>query len=260
MPIDIFSWNVNGIRAAERKGFLDWLEATRPDLLGLQEIKARPDQLGQELREPEPYKTVWAPAERKGYSGVALLSRLNPEKTTIGIGDPQYDREGRTIVADFGPFVLINSYVPHGSRDHSRVDFKMGYKERLLQLCEDLRASGREVVLCGDINTAHRAIDLARPAQNKHTSGFLPRERAWIDRFLEADYLDAFRTLHPDRVAYSWWAYWGDARSRDVGWRLDYTFISPGLKSRLLDARIHKEVTGSDHCPVSISLDIDLDA
>ncbi|MGD2057868.1 MAG: exodeoxyribonuclease III [Anaerolineales bacterium] len=258
MPIEIFSWNVNGVRAAARKGFLDWLEATSPDLLGLQEIKAHPEQLDQELREPEAYETTWAPAERKGYSGVALLSRFPPLKTTIGIGDPLYDREGRTIVADFGPFVLVNTYVPHGSRDHSRVDFKMEYKERLLQLCESLRASGREIVLCGDINTAHREIDLARPSQNKHTSGFLPREREWIDRFLEAGYIDTFRSLHPESAAYSWWAYWGGARSRDVGWRLDYTFISPGLEPRLLDARIHNDVTGSDHCPVSLTLDIDL--
>lgn len=258
MPTEIFSWNVNGIRAAARKGFLGWLEQARPDVLGLQEIKAQPDQLDPGLRDPRSYSVTWAPAERKGYSGVALFSRLPVEAVEIGIGAPDYDREGRTIVADYDAFVLINSYVPHGSRDHSRVGFKLDYKERLFELCARLTDSGRELVLIGDINTAHREIDLARPAQNKNTSGFLPRERAWIDRFVEAGYVDAFRALHPQKEAYSWWAYWGDARSRDVGWRLDYTFISPGLLPYVIDATIHKDVIGSDHCPVSLTLDIDL--
>jgi exodeoxyribonuclease-3 len=258
MLVKIYSWNVNGIRAAARKGFLDWMSSTQPDVLGLQEIKAHPEQLDPQLRDPSAYEVVWAPAERKGYSGVALFTRLPAIEIESGIGDPLYDLEGRTIVADFGSFVLINSYVPHGSRDHSRVDFKMGYKAQLLQLCQRWTKAGREIVLIGDINTAHREIDLARPAQNKNTSGFLPRERAWIDRFIEAGYIDAFRELHPDQAAYSWWAYWGNARSRDIGWRLDYTFISPGLMPNVLDARIHKDVTGSDHCPVSLTLDIEL--
>jgi exodeoxyribonuclease-3 len=258
MTIEIYSWNVNGIRAATRKGFLDWLGITRPDVLCVQEIKAHPEQLDHKLRNPDLYTTVWAPAERKGYSGVGLFSRLPAALIEIGIGDPAYDREGRTIVADFGAFVLINTYVPHGSRDHSRVDFKLGYKERLFRLCEDLKTSGREIVLCGDINTAHREIDLARPKQNKNTSGFLPRERAWLDRFVEAGYVDVFRALYPEQVAYSWWAYWGDAQDRDVGWRLDYTFVSPGLMPHALDAKIHKDVIGSDHCPVSLILDLEI--
>lgn len=259
MAIEIYSWNVNGIRAASKKGLLAWFRTVRPDILCMQEIKALPEQLGPELLDPEGYETVWAPAERKGYSGVALFQRCPARRVEIGIGEPPFDVEGRTITADFGAFVLINSYVPHGSRDHSRVDFKLAYKERIFELCESLTGAGREVVLCGDINTAHREIDLARPAQNKNTSGFLPREREWIDRFVAAGYVDAFRRLHPDQIAYSWWAYWGDARSRNVGWRLDYTFVSPGLMPFVTDARIHSEITGSDHCPVSLSLDLDLD-
>jgi exodeoxyribonuclease-3 len=258
MPIEIYSWNVNGIRAATRKGFLRWLRKTQPDMLCLQEIKARPEQVEPILRNPEGYDAIWAPAERKGYSGVALLTRHPMKSYEYGIGAQEFDVEGRTIAADYGGFVLINAYVPHGSRDHSRVDFKMAYKEQLFQLCENLTGSGREIVLCGDINTAHREIDLARPGQNKNTSGFLPREREWIDRFIEAGYVDAFRALHPDVVAYSWWAYWGEARKRNVGWRLDYTFISPGLMPHVLEARMHKDVTGSDHCPVSITLDLKL--
>lgn len=257
--VEIFSWNVNGVRAAARKGFLGWLRSTRPDVLGLQEIKAHPGQLDAELREPAAYEAIWAPAERKGYSGVALFTRRPARHIEIGIGDPLYDQEGRTMVADYGAFVLVNCYVPHGSRDHSRLDFKMAYKERLLQLCAELTAAGREIVLIGDINTAHREIDLARPRQNQNTSGFLPREREWIDRFVEAGYVDAFRALHPEKVAYSWWAYWGNARARDVGWRLDYTFISPGLMPRVLEAHIHKDVTGSDHCPVSLTLDLEIE-
>jgi exodeoxyribonuclease-3 len=256
--MEIYSWNVNGIRAAARKGFLDWLGEAQPDVLCLQEIKAQPEQLDSELRDPALYEVAWAPAERKGYSGVALFTRSPAISIEIGLGDPDFDREGRTILADFGPFVLINSYVPHGSRDHSRVDFKLAYQARLHSLCDDLRTSGREIVLCGDINTAHREIDLARPKQNKNTSGFLPRERAWIDRFIQAGYIDVFRRLYPEKIAYSWWAYWGDARNRDVGWRLDYTFVSPGLMPSVVDANIHKDVTGSDHCPVSLSLAIEL--
>jgi exodeoxyribonuclease-3 len=258
MTIEIYSWNVNGVRAAARKGLMSWLNTAQPDILCLQEIKAHAEQLDPDLREPTSYRAVWAPAERKGYSGVALFTRTPASSVEIGIGDPDYDCEGRTILADYGPFVLINSYVPHGSRDHSRVDFKLAYQEQLQQACDDLTSSGREIVLCGDINTAHREIDLARPKQNKNTSGFLPRERAWIDQFVEAGYVDVFRALYPERSAYSWWAYWGDARSRDVGWRLDYTFVSPGLMPRVVDAHIHKDVTGSDHCPVSLSLDIKL--
>lgn len=258
MVVKIYSWNVNGVRAAARKGFATWLNTTQPDILCLQEIKAYPEQVDPELRDHADYETFWAPAERKGYSGVALFTRHPEREITVGIGEQEFDQEGRTISADFGAFVLINTYVPHGSRDHSRVDFKLTYQEHLLQLCERLCGAGREVVLCGDINTAHRKIDLARPAQNKNTSGFLPREREWIDRFIGAGYVDAYRALYPDEIAYSWWAYWGDARNRNVGWRLDYTFISPGLMPAVVDARIHTEVTGSDHCPVSLVLDIDL--
>jgi exodeoxyribonuclease-3 len=258
MAIEIYSWNVNGVRAAARKGLIAWLNTAQPDILCLQEIKAHPEQIEPGLRDPEMYEVVWAPAERKGYSGVALFTRHPAQRTESGIGDQAFDREGRTIVADFGVFVLINSYVPHGSRDHSRVDFKMAYKEHLFQLCENLTGAGREIVLCGDINTAHQPIDLARPSQNKNTSGFLPRERQWLDRFIEAGYVDAFRALYPEQVAFTWWAYWGEARSRNVGWRLDYTFVSPGLLPQVMDARIHSDVTGSDHCPVSIALDVSL--
>ncbi len=255
--MNLISWNVNGIRAAEKKGFLEWLYEARPDVLCLQETKASPDQLSQELQTPRGYHTYWGSAERKGYSGVALFTREEPRDVAIGLGIDEFDREGRTIIADYGEFVLITVYVPNGSRDHSRVPFKMRFKETLLEKCNEYRADGRAVVVCGDINTAHKEIDLARPKENQKSTGFLPEERAWIDRVIAEGYIDAFRERHPDREsAYSWWAYWGGARDRNVGWRLDYFFISPDLLDNVTEAEIHPDVLGSDHCPVSLSLQL----
>jgi exodeoxyribonuclease-3 len=254
--LTLYSWNVNGIRAAQKKGFLDWLHKSKPDILGIQETKAHPDQLDEELRNPVGYHSYWASAERKGYSGVALFSRIEPKSVQIGLGIEEFDREGRTIVAEYDQFVLIAAYFPNGSRDHSRVPFKMEYKEAFLTFCNDLRESGKSVIFCGDVNTAHREIDLARPKDNEKHTGFLPIEREWIDRVVEQEYIDTFRQLHPDRSdAYSWWAYWGKARERNVGWRLDYFFITPDLSARISSAEILADVYGSDHCPVLLTLD-----
>jgi len=255
--MNLISWNVNGIRAAEKKGFLEWLYEAKPDVLCLQETKASPDQLNQELLRPRGYHTYWGSAERKGYSGVALFSQREPREVEVGLGIDKFDREGRTIIADYGEFVLISVYVPNGSRDHSRVPFKMRFKEALLEKCNEYRADGRAVVVCGDINTAHKEIDLARPKENQKSTGFLPEERAWIDRVIAEGYIDSFRERHPDREgAYSLWAYWGGARDRNVGWRLDYFFISPDLLDNVTEAEIHPDVLGSDHCPVSLSLQL----
>lgn len=253
--LNLISWNVNGIRAGQRKGFLDWLSATSPDILCVQETKAHPDQLDDELRQPEGYHTYWASAEKKGYSGVALYSKTEPLSVQIGLGIEAYDREGRTIVADYGEFVFIGAYFPNGSRDHSRLPYKMAYYADFLAFCEDLRAQGKSVIFCGDVNTSHQEIDLARPKQNKKTTGFLPEERAWIDEVVAHGYIDTFRHMYPEREgAYSWWSYIGGARSRNVGWRLDYFFVSPDLWPRVDDAQIHQEVLGSDHCPVGLTL------
>jgi exodeoxyribonuclease-3 len=251
----LYSWNVNGIRAARKKGFLEWLDQASPDILAVQETKCHPDQLDEELRRPEGYHTYWAYAEKKGYSGVALYSKQEPLEVTIGLGQLEYDREGRTIVADYGDFTLIAAYFPNGSRDHHRVPYKMAYKRDFLAYCQALRATGKKVIFCGDINTAHEEIDLARPKQNQKTTGFLPQERVWIDEVIQAGYVDTFRCLHPDEEgAYSWWSYIGGARSRNVGWRLDYFFISQDLLSRVHAASVHPEILGSDHCPVSLTL------
>ncbi len=252
----LYSWNVNGIRAAQRKGFLDWLHQTQPDILCLQETKAHPDQLDLALRQPPGYHTFWASAKRKGYSGVALFSRTKPLSVQIGLGISDYDREGRTIVAEYPDFVLLGAYFPNGSRDHSRVPFKMAYKADFLAFCQQLRTAGKSVIFCGDVNTAHQEIDLARPRQNQNTTGFLPEERAWLDEVVRQGYVDTFRHLYPNRTgAYSWWSYIGGARQRNVGWRLDYFFITPDLLRLVSDAAIHPNVEGSDHCPVSLTLE-----
>lgn len=254
--LSLYSWNVNGIRAAQKKGFLDWLHKTQPDILGVQETKAHPDQLDEELRNPAGYHAFWASAERKGYSGVGLFTRIEPESVQIGLGIDEFDREGRTIVASYDDFVLITAYFPNGSRDHSRVPFKMEYKEAFLDFCNELRAGGKPVIFCGDVNTAHREIDIARPKENEKRTGFLPIERAWIDKVVEQEYVDTFRHFHPEKTdAYTWWAYWGGARDRNVGWRLDYFFVTPDLTERLKSAEILSDVLGSDHCPVKLTLD-----
>jgi len=256
MAMRLFSWNVNGIRAAQKKGLVDWIKAEQPDVLCLQETKAHPEQLDDELLSLAGYHTYWASAEKKGYSGVALYSREEPQSVQIGLGTEEFDVEGRTIIADYGDFVLLNAYFPNGSRDLSRVPYKMAFKEAFLDVVNDLQAKKRPVVFCGDVNTAHKPIDLARPKQNEKSTGFLPLERAWIDKVVEQGYIDTFRLLYPDQEdAYSWWAYWGNARANNVGWRIDYFFVSPDLRDRVEDAVIHADVMGSDHCPVSLALD-----
>ena len=256
--LHLYSWNVNGLRAVHRKGiFLEWLERTQPDILGLQETRCRPDQLGEELLRPAGYHTYWAAAERGGYSGVALYSRQEPLSVRIGLGIDEYDREGRTIVADYGSFVFITAYFPNGSRDHVRVPFKMRYKGDFLDHIEALRGLGRPVIFCGDINTCHREIDLARPGPNRHTTGFLPIERAWLDEVVGLGYVDTFRTRNPELAgAYTWWSQVNFSRQKNVGWRLDYFFVSPDLWPRVTEVGIHPDVLGSDHCPVSLTLDI----
>jgi exodeoxyribonuclease-3 len=251
----LFSWNVNGIRAAYNKGFMDWFNATQPDILGVQETRADYDQLPDDLRQPPGYHTYWVSAEKKGYSGCALYTRTEPRNIQFGLGIPEYDSEGRTIVAEYDDFVFITAYFPNGGNDHSRVPFKMQYKAAFLAYCNWLREAGKAVIFCGDVNTAHKEIDLARPKENAKTTGFLPEERVWIDKVVEEGYIDIYRALNPDKEgAYSWWSNRAGARERNVGWRIDYFFITPDLRDRVVSAEIHPDVMGSDHCPVSLTL------
>ena len=253
----LVSWNV-ARRVKRWQERIDAIAGMHPDILALQETKCHPDQLPPEVRQPPGYMTYWAAAERAGYSGVALYTRRAPLSVQVGLGHDDYDREGRTLVADFGDFVLINAYFPNGGRDHGRVPFKMRYKADFLTTCNNLRAAGRAVVFCGDVNTSHQDIDLARPRQNRNTTGFLPEERAWIDEVVAQGYVDTFRARYPDRAgAYTWWAQVTFSREKNVGWRLDYFFVSPDLWPRVIDATIEADVSGSDHCPVGLLLDVD---
>jgi exodeoxyribonuclease-3 len=254
----ITTWNVNGLRAALNKGLLDWVSAYQPDVLCLQEIKARPEQL--DLAHLDGLRAsftdhAWNPATRPGYSGVATLSRTPPLETISGLGDPAFDGEGRTLVTRYPGFWLYNLYVPNGQHDRGRVPYKLDFYARLLEQCDERHARGENLILCGDFNTAHRPIDLKNPKQNENSSGFLPEERAWIDKFLAHGFVDIYRNLYPQRAQYTWWTYRMNARARNIGWRLDYFLISPGLAERVQDVAILDEVPGADHCPVSLQIE-----
>jgi len=251
------TWNVNGLRAALGKGLLAWVQDYAPDVLCLQEIKARPEQLEdshlQQLEEVFAQIT-WNPAARPGYSGVVTLARTPPLETRLGLGASEFDAEGRLIASRYPGFLLFNIYFPNGRHDHARVPYKLDFYTRLLAQCDAMHAQGEQIILCGDFNTAHREIDLRHPKENQNTSGFLPEERVWIDHFLAHGFVDIYRILYPERVQYTWWTYRLNARARNVGWRLDYFLVSQSLVSRAKDVIIHAEVPGSDHCPVTLVL------
>jgi exodeoxyribonuclease III len=256
--ITILSWNVNGMRAIHKKGFLTWLAQANPDILCLQETKCDESQLPAEVAHPAGYHALWHCATKKGYSGTALLSREVPLSVQVGLGLPEFDQEGRTIITEYPTFTLINCYFPNGSRDHSRVPFKMAFYEAFLDKCQELRARGQTVIFCGDVNTAHKEIDLAHPKSNQKTTGFLPEERTWMDQLVGAGYVDTFRHFHPNLAGqYTWWSMVTAARARNVGWRIDYFFIAAEGLARVEDAFILPEVMGSDHCPVGIRLRVE---
>ena len=255
----IVSWNVNGLRACVRKGFLDFLEASGADVVGIQELRALPEQLPAEARSPTGWHAAFSPAERKGYSGVALFSRQAPTRIETTLGIDEYDVEGRLLIAHFGRMAIATVYFPKGSgpnRDNSRVPYKLGFYQALFERLQQLRRRGPVFVL-GDYNTAHTELDLARPRTNAKTSGFLPEERAELSRWLAAGWCDTFRRQHPGEPGhYTWWRQWGNARADNVGWRIDYVLASPSATRRVRDAFIWPQVTGSDHCPVGVDVDL----
>jgi exodeoxyribonuclease-3 len=254
----LISWNVNGIRAVAKRGFLDWLDATRPDVLCLQETRAQPDQLTAELRQPAGYQVHWNSAQRKGYSGVATFCRSAPLAVKAGFGVDEFDVEGRVLTTEHPGFKLLNVYFPNGGRKLERLDFKLRFYAALLDHCKSLHHKGERLVLCGDYNTAHQPIDLARPKENQKTSGFLPEEREWIDRYLAHGFVDAYRALHPEETdCYTWWMYMRNARARNIGWRIDYFLVSEALMPAISGATILSDVMGSDHCPIVLELDVD---
>jgi len=253
----LITWNVNGLRAVLQKNFFHWFRAANPDLLCLQETKAQDDVLPPEVKAVPGYHVSYCAGERKGYSGVSTWSRTEPKAVKPGFGlDPRFDAEGRILHHDFGAFHLLNIYFPNGGEENRRVPFKLEFYEACQRYCQALVDHGGHLILCGDVNTAHNEIDLARPKENEDSTGFLPAERAWLDRFTAAGFIDVFRRLYPDTVAYSWWSYRGGARRRNVGWRLDYFFVSPELWDRVRDCQLHAGVMGSDHCPVSLEIDL----
>lgn len=252
----IFSWNVNGIRAVHRKGAWAEFLALEPDIVGLQETKAHPEQLTQDLLEPLGYKSYFSSCKiKKGYSGVAIYTKTEPLNVEYGMGIERFDQEGRIITTYYEDFVLLNVYFPNGGGGPVRLAYKMDFYEAFLKHVKELRADGHKVIFCGDVNTAHTEIDLARPKANEKNTGFLPQERSWMDEVVTAEFTDTFRYYNPDKVdQYSYWDMKTRARDRNVGWRIDYFFVAPEVLPHLKKAEIHQSVLGSDHCPISIDL------
>lgn len=250
----IFTWNVNGIRAAAQKGFLDFVRASEVDVIAIQEIKATPEQLDLFLRNPDGMHSYWHPAKKPGYSGVAILSRQEPLAVTEGFGVSEFDDEGRVIVADFPDYTLINAYFPNSQRDHARLPYKLRFCQEMLRFCQKKVSEGKNLVLCGDYNIAHKEIDLKNPKTNMDNAGFLPEERAWMDEFLSKGFIDAFRHFEKGPDHYTWWSYRPGVREKNIGWRLDYHCVNEAFTDRLKSARIHPHILGSDHCPVELRL------
>jgi exodeoxyribonuclease III len=252
--IRILSWNVNGFRAVYKKGFMEWMHSENPDILCLQETKADESQIQKELKDVKGYHSIFCSAERKGYSGVAIFSKQKPISVTKGFGHDRFDTEGRTLVAEFPGFVLCNVYFPNGGSGPERLQYKMDFYAHFMAFTSGLKKQGKSVIVCGDVNTAHMEIDLARPKANANVSGFLPQERAWLTEFLSSGFIDSFRQFNNNPDQYSWWDMKSGARARNVGWRIDYFLVSEDLKRNLKDAFIMPQVLGSDHCPVGIEI------
>lgn len=247
----LVSWNVNGIRACIKNGFHTFMEQDKPDIICLQEIKAFPEQVGLNLPDYEQY---WNPAQKPGYSGTAIFTRLKPLQVRYGIGVENLDTEGRVTTAEFADYFVVTVYTPNSQRGLARLDFRtqqwdVAFRQYVAGLQEQ-----KPVIFCGDLNVAHKEIDLANPKQNVQNAGFTPQERASFDALLQSGFSDTFRLFHPEPGHYSWWTYRLDARQRNIGWRLDYFCVSERLKSRVKAAAIHADILGSDHCPVSLNI------
>ncbi len=254
---NLVSWNVNGIRAALKKGFLALLLEQKFDNVCIQETKASPDKLPREAKNIPGYYNYFVSAEKKGYSGVGIFSKRKPLNVENGMGIEKFDREGRFLRVDYEDFTLMNIYFPNGKASQERLDYKMAFYDAFFDYANALKAEGRKLVICGDVNTAHKEIDLAHPRENETISGFLPEERAWVDRFLDAGYIDTFRIFNREGGNYSWWSVRTRARERNVGWRLDYFFVTENLRENVRSASIYSEITGSDHCPVGLELEFE---
>ena len=256
MSTTIVSWNVNGIRAVDNKDGFEWIKDKEIDILALQEIKATKEQIREEIIDPSLSYITINSAQKKGHSGTMTLSNIEPLNIST-CNDIDILHEGRIIEQDYGDFILFNVYFPNGQKDEERLSYKLDFYEKFLSHCDALRDEGKSIIICGDVNTAHREIDLKNPKANAKTSGFLPIERSWIDKLIAHGYIDTFRYVHGDKEEeYSWWSYRFGARAKNVGWRIDYFFISDDLAEYLEDAFIMQDIMGSDHCPVGIVLQL----
>lgn len=257
MTKTIVSYNLNGIRAAVRKGLLDWLKANEVEIFCVQETKAQPEQLKEKAElEAMGYHQYWHSAEKKGYSGVATFTKLEPDQVIEGCGIERYDAEGRILRTDFGDLTLLNCYFPSGTTGEPRQSFKMEFLDSFFEWIQELRQERPKLIVLGDYNIAHREIDIHDPVRNKKSSGFLPEERAWMDRWFASGFTDAFRYLHPDEVQYSWWSYRANARQNNKGWRLDYQSVSEELKGNIKEAQQMTDAVHSDHCPVWLKIKV----
>jgi len=254
MDITLWSWNVNGLRAVLNKDFVSVINSEKPDILGLQETKLQEHQIPPELAGLAGYRDYWSHAHRKGYSGTAVFSAFTPLRVEHGIGVEEFDTEGRVLILEYERFILFNIYFPNGQKDDERLDYKLRFYDRMLEVMQAKRESGKMVIVTGDYNTAHHPIDLSNPKENEKTSGFLPIERAWLDKIVEHGWVDSFRVFHPEPQRYSWWSYRAGARPRNVGWRIDYFFVDAEHQSWVKDANIRDDIMGSDHCPVTLTI------
>jgi len=252
--MEIVTFNVNGLRAILKKGFMEWFKDKNPDILCLQEIKSSKDQLKGEIVEVEGYHAYWNSAQKPGYSGVVTLSKEEPLDVQFGMGIERFDTEGRLIRTKYPDFTLLNVYFPNGKMSDDRLKFKLDYYDTFLKYSGSMRKQGEELIITGDFNTAHKEIDLANPKENEKYSGFLPIEREWMDNFESCGYIDTFRYFHPEGEQYTWWTYRFKARERNIGWRIDYFFVTEGLINKVQDSIILKDVYGSDHAPILLRL------
>ena len=251
----IVNYNLNGIRAAMNKSLILWLKNKNPDIICFQEIKAQTDQFDAKEFEDLGYHCLWFPAERKGYSGVALLSKQKPDKVVIGCDNDAYDSEGRIIRADFGNLTQVSVYIPSGTMGEHRQDFKMKFLDFFLDFIDKLHKERPNIIISGDYNICHEAIDIHDPIRNANVSGFLPEERMWFTDYLETGLVDTWRYLNPGMVKYSWWSYRANARVKNLGWRIDYHIVTEQLKGRLKNAEIWNDAYHSDHCPVFLEIE-----
>ena len=257
--LKLISWNVNGLRAAMKKDFLGSFQKLDADVVAIQETKLQQAQMGEDMRRIPAYESYWSHCEgKKGYSGVGTYSRVAPAAVRCGIGEKRFDAEGRIIEMDFGSFLFFNVYFPNGQMSEDRLQYKLDFYAKFFEYADACRQRGKCLIICGDYNTAHNEIDLANPKANANTSGFLRIERDWLDRIVARDYVDTFRHFHPDTVKYSWWTYRFKARERNIGWRIDYFFVTRDLiqKGRVKGAFIDNDIHGSDHCPVGLVVEV----